>query len=147
LLVTSATDKFFDDGGNTFVQGTLANSIAAGTLFGSLSATGNALVIGNVVLTSGWGTSTVTSASGDSHRMRFTITVAGTPAAGPVVTVTFPTAYPFIAPASCGIQQVGGTFTLTNPAVGIPTTTTVAITFTGTPVAAQVYTYDLSCGP
>jgi hypothetical protein len=147
FLNSTAGNAFFDDGGNTFANGGLANSIG-GAVFGSLSATGNVFAIGNVGLTSGWGTSTVSSAAGDSHRMKFTVNVTGTPAASPVITVTFPTVYPILAPASCSISQVAGNFgVVTNPSFGAPTTTQVAITFSGTPVATNSYTFDLSCGP
>lgn len=137
--------QLFDIGGNTFT-GTSANTIA-GSVFGSASITGTAQTTGNIALTSGWDTSTVTSASGDSHRMKFAISVTGVPGASPVITVTFPTSY-LVAPASCSIQEVSGTFgIITNPSFGAPTTTSVAITFSGTPIATNTYTFDLSCGP
>ncbi len=144
-VVTVSGSKVFDDGGNTFSGGTLFSG--AGALFGSDSITGTTQTTGNIALTSGWGTSTVTSASGDSHREKFAISVTGVPGASPVLTVTFPTAF-LVAPSSCSIQEVSGTFgIITNPSFAAPTTTSVAITFAGTPVATNTYTFELSCGP
>jgi hypothetical protein len=98
----------------------------------------------NIALTSGWSTSTVGTVSGFSQFERWIVTVAGTPAASPVITVTFPTAFP-TAPI-CQYEQEGGTFgVVTNPAI-TSTTTTATITFSGTPVAAQTYTMSLICG-
>lgn len=139
----SGTARFFDECDNS-ASGGAANIFPAGSVYGSCSIAGTALVAGNVALTSGWGTSTVTSASGNSQRGQFTIAATGTPGANPVVTVTFPN--PFFAAPSCTIVQIGGTFgVLTNAAVGIPTRTTVAVTFAGTAVAAQTYTLVLDC--
>lgn len=132
--------KVFDQGINTITN---TANMSGVTFFGSLSATGTTLVTGNIALTSGWGTSAKSAISGDSHAMNFTITAAGVPGASPVLDVTYPTAF-FQAP-SCTLTQVGGTFSvITAPA--ITTTATVAtITFAGTPVATQVYTFVLNC--
>lgn len=145
--INSTGTSVYDLGGNTSNDTAHLSTGASATFFGSSSATGVVPVVGNVVLTSGWGTSTVTSISGDSHRLRFAISVTGAPGAGPVLTVTFPSPF-YVAPASCGIQEVSGTFgIITNPSVGVPTATTVAVTFSGTPVATNTYTFDLACGP
>jgi len=135
---TVAGSSLFDDGGNVLPT---ANLIS-GNVFGSSSITGVAQTSGNIALTSGWSSSTVGTVSGDSQRHQWTVTVAGTPAASPVITDTFPT--PFLVAPRCTLQQVGGTFTLTNPAI-TATTTAATITFAGTPVAAQTYTYLLDC--
>ncbi len=139
LVVNDGT--FVDLGGNSFNNGT---TIVAGHWYNSESITGTTQTTGNVALTSGWSTSTVTAASGNSQREQFTITAAGTPSASPVVTVTFPTGF-LIGPI-CTITQDAGTFgILTNPSVAAPSTTAVAITFAGTPVATQTYTFVLDC--
>lgn len=148
ILTSSATDKFFDDGGNAFTAGGAADSIS-GPVFGTLSATGTALTTGNIGLTSGWGTSSVASVAtgSDSHRGRFTITGAAG-AASPTLTLTFPTPYPLIAPASCTlIFDSAGAFTdFTNVSAGTPTKTSVLFTFTGTPTAVSIV-LDYQCGP
>lgn len=114
-----------------------------GSIFGSSSITGTACATGNWALTSGWGTSSIASvtAGGDSHRCQVVITGAAG-AAGPVLTWTFPKAY-LQAPGSCQISFNG---TLTGESTGVPTKTSVAFTFTGTP-SAQTYNLDASCGP
>ena len=112
-------------------------------VFGSLSVTGTSQVAGNIALTSGWSTSTVGTVSGASQQMQWTVTVAGTPAANPVITVTFPTA--FLQAPLCQYQQEGGTFgVVTNPSI-TTTATAATLTFAGTPVAAQTYKMTLFC--
>jgi hypothetical protein len=132
---------FKDLGGNSFTNG-IVNSVAA-PIYGSASITGATLATGGVGLTSGWSSSTVTAASGDSHSMTFTITLAGTPTTGAVATVTFPTAY-LAAPKSC-IQQSSGTQVLTSVAVGTPSTTAVTFTYTGTLTAANTIIENVIC--
>jgi|GEM_PF-5581781 len=127
-----------------------ANSITGGRLIGSASVSGvgneAGLATSNFALTSGWGSATLTSASGDSHFGTVKITEAGTPAASPVLTLTFPTKWA-VAPAGCQIQQTAGNFTLSNPITGTPTTSSVTFTWTGTPVATDTYTFVYRCGP
>jgi hypothetical protein len=133
--------KFFDYGGNVFNQ---TVSPFSGGFFGSQSVTGTACALGNWALTSGWGTSSITSvtAGGDSHRCQVVITGAAG-SVNPVLTWTFPTPYT-VAPGSCQISFSG---TLTGESTGAPTTTSVAFTFiNGTP-SAQTYRLDASCGP
>jgi hypothetical protein len=144
---SSTTNVFIDQCPNTITEsGSGVILAAAGTINGSASATGVPSATGNWGLTSGWGTSSVASASGDSHRTLVSITGAAG-SAGPVLTWTFPKAYPIVAPKSCTLIQVGGTFgILTKPVVGTPTLTSVTFTFSGTP-AANTYTFDASCGP
>lgn len=130
--------RIFDFGAND-------NPTISGTVsvFGSATITGTSQVAGNIALTSGWSTSTVGTVSGASQRMQWTVTVAGTPAANPVITVTFPNAF-FQAPL-CQYQQEGGTFgVVTNPTI-TETATTATLTFAGTPVAAQTYVMNLAC--
>lgn len=134
----SAAPAIFDRGNNV-----LPTIPADAKLFGSLSVTGTSQVAGNIALTSGWSTSTVGTVSGASQRMQWTVTVAGTPAANPVITVTFPTA--FLQAPLCQYEQEGGTFgVVTNPTI-TETATTATLTFAGTPVAAQTYVMNLAC--
>lgn len=132
--------NYFDEGGNTIASPVTASSF---NVFGSASITGVLQTAGNIALTSGWSTSTVGTVSGTSQRMQWTVTVAGTPAANPVITVTFPTA--FLRAPLCQYQQEGGTFgVVTNPTI-TETATTATLTFAGTPVAAQTYVMNLAC--
>jgi hypothetical protein len=140
--------KIVDGGGNTIsADSNGALYAGAGVLMGSASITGTLQTTGNWGLTSGWGTSSVGTmvAGSDSHTQQATITAAGAPGAGPVLTITFPTAF-FVAPR-CSIMQVGGNFVateLTTPAIAT-TATTVAATFVGTPVAGHTYVLNVSC--
>jgi hypothetical protein len=147
LFTTAATDKVFDDCGNTYTAGAVGNTFA-GPLFGSCSITGTALTTGNVGLTSNWGTSSVASVAvgSDSHRGRFTITGAAG-VATPTLTLTFPTPF-LVAPASCTMTfDSAGAFTdFTNVTAGTPTTTSVVFTFTGTSTAVSIV-LDYQCGP
>lgn len=140
-----ANSRFFDQGGNSFIGGTVNLS---GTAFQSASATGTASSTANWATTSGWGTTSKNSAVGDSHRTVVSLTTTVSGSASPVLTWTFPTPYPLAAPSSCAVIQTGGTFgTLTNPVPSSLTTTSVAFTFSGTPTATQTYIFDVSCGP
>jgi hypothetical protein len=142
ILTSSATDKFFDDGGNSYTAGGAANAIS-GPFFGpTASATGSVCATGNFALTSGWGTSSITSvaANGDTRGCHVTITGAAG-AASPVLTWTYPTA-PIVAPSSCHLSGASGT--LTGVSTGTPGATNVAYTFTGTP-SAQTYVFDVGC--
>jgi hypothetical protein len=146
-VIYQGNGVIYDDCGNSLVNGHIPYLLAAGYLAGSCSATGTALVTANVALTSGWGTSTVSAPAGASHAGVFTVTTGGVPGASPVVTLTFPTPF-WVPPASCTLLQIGGTFgTITNPSTGTPTISSVAWTFSGTPIATQVYTFSYQCGP
>lgn len=139
------TCKLYDNGGNTFTAPIFANTVA-NTVFGSNSITGTALATSNIGLTSGWATSSVATAVGDSHSGRFTITGAvGSPT--PTLTLTFPTAY-YVAPASCQLIETGANdiATLTNPISASASTTSVVFTLTGTPTTVT-YQFDYKCGP
>lgn len=132
--------NYFDLGGNTILSPITASPFS---VFGSASITGTAQVAANIALTSGWSTSTVGTVSGASQQGQWTVTAAGTPAASPVITVTFPNA--FLRAPICLYQQVGGTFgVVTNPAI-TTTATAATLIFAGTPVASQTYTMTLSC--
>ncbi len=141
-LKTTAGASIIDGGGNTFT-GAVANS---GNIFGSGSITGTNQTSGNIALTSGWGTANVNTivAGSDSHKATWTVSItAGVPAASPVITYTFPTAF-LVAPF-CTLQQEGGSiFRLSNPVI-TETTTIVTITWTGTPVVADNYIFTMVC--
>jgi len=144
-----AVVTIYDQCGNSFSGGTIfTNTANAGNVEGTCSAGGTKLATSNVGLTSGWGTSSVASVApfSNSHRGRFTITgAAGSPS--PTLTLTFPTAYPLIAPASCNLyENTTDIATLTSVASGTPTLTNVVFTFAGTPGAAT-YIFDYECGP
>jgi hypothetical protein len=140
----------FDDCGNIFKKvGTETYYFSSGgVLFGSCSITGLAPIAANYALTSGWGTSSVGTITGDARHSQFTITTTVTGSASPVLTYTFPTenGLPgFLIAPSCTLIQDGGTFsTLSNPSHVI-TATTDTITFTGTPTASQSYTFVEDC--
>lgn len=117
-----------------------------GTYF--VSNQGTALVIGNVAVSAGWGTTAaVTSPSGFNQHFRFTITASGTgQAANPTVTVTLPNALP-AATTSCTLQQTGGTGAFTMMLQTSLSATAPIFTLQGTPTAAATYIYDGVCGP
>lgn len=142
LFNIGAADSIFDDGGNTFINGPVANVIT-GKAFGfTRSASGTGCATGNFALTSGWGTSSVASVAANGNILGCHVTVTGAAGgAGPVLTWTYPAA-PVIAPASCHLSGPSGT--LTGVSSGTPGATTVAYTFTGTP-SAQTYNFDVGC--
>jgi hypothetical protein len=129
-LDTTAGNNFFDDGGNTFTNGSQANAIG-GNVFGTLSSIGSVPVTGNFSITNAAFTSEVGS---DEKHFTLTVTNAG---GGGIVTIvyTFPAAFPFVAPGSCHALQIGGT----QPSLIFNTTTgpsTTAVTFTSTVAGA-----------
>ena len=139
FYLTSGTLNFFDQGGNTFA-GTIGSGFKP---FGTASITGTAFTTSSFALTTGWGSSSKASGAGDSQSFNFVITGASG-SSGPVVTVTFPTAY-LAAPNQCTITQTSGTFgVLTNPAIGSLTSTGFTITWAGTP-AANTYGFSGYC--
>lgn len=126
-----------DGGGNLFT--TAAGSTpysGTGVLYGALSITGAPQVSGNIGLTSGWGTGAAVSAvSGNTRLFKFTVTVGTTPGASPVLTLTFPTKF-LVAPI-CRAGQTGGNNPWQNMIVGAVTTSSVVVTWNGTPVAGD----------
>lgn len=113
----------FDDCGNS-----LGSYSGGGGFFGSCSASGTTQITGNIALTSGWDTSSVTAASGNSQREQFTITLAGTPFGPGVITVTFPT--PFFAAPLCALADVGGTAASVPSSIVNGTISTTSAAFT-----------------
>lgn len=161
FFLTDTGNKVYDLGGNGIVApifGTGLGSISQ--IFGDASITGTAAVATNVTPSTGWGTTGaagngVTATSGGTKHMRFTITATGTPGANPTITVTFPLtagtkfASGFFVVPICTIRQVGGTGAQPTQPFDVPSPTvtgTGAITWTGTPVAASTYIFDLACG-
>jgi hypothetical protein len=146
-VLNNSTGKFFDDCAIAFI-GAKAFVNQGGSVFGTCSATGIASAVKDWALTSGWGTTSVTSAAGDSHRTLLTLTTAAGGSASPVLTWIFPQAYPTVAPVSCVLTLVGGTGSgLTPPFVpSTPSKTSVAWTLGGTP-GKGTYIFDANCGP
>lgn len=147
LFNTGATDKVFDDCGNTFANGTVANAIGGG-FFGNCSVTGTALTAGAIVPSANWGTSAAVSAPfGATTDIGFTLT-NGSAAVGasPTLTYTFPTPY-LVRPNYCIIQQTGGTQAqiVNEWSVGTPTTTSVVFTYNATPTVNLTEFIAVSC--
>ena len=143
LFADTATGKIFDDGGNSIGGGTLFGGI--GELFGDSSITGSPLVTSNIVLTSGWDTSTKTGISGATKSGKFEIDAAGTPTLNPVITLTFPVSFWAVPSGGCKMQQIGGTGVLLDVTTGTVTATTAPFTVQGTPVAGLTYIYSFTC--
>jgi hypothetical protein len=145
--VGGATNIISDEGGNTFTAG------GAGTITGCQVANSNSasgtitLTSTQVGLTSGWGTSSFGSGTGDAHKGHFTVTGAAG-SASPTLTLTYPHAYPLVAPASCLLFETAADITggLSSVVSGTPGLSSVVFTFTGTPTAVT-YTFDYECGP
>jgi hypothetical protein len=139
FYISSGGINLYDACGNTF-SGLVSSGLVT---FGNCSITGTAFSTSSFVLTSGWGSSTKASATGDSQSFNFVITGASG-SSGPIVTVTFPTAY-LAAPNQCTITQTSGTFgVLTNPVIGSLSATGFTITWSGTP-AANTYGFSGYC--
>jgi hypothetical protein len=143
LFTTSAAgNNIYDDGGNTFVQGGAANSITAGTWFGSGSVTGVAQTAANITPTSGFGTGCATAGqcisaiTGASQLEQFTVTYGTGPTSPQVITIVFPT--PFQVVPICSMSDVGGTNAFPTSIVTTTCTATGAsFTITNTPVATS----------
>jgi hypothetical protein len=134
--------NYYDTPGVTVSGGTIGgtfNQFSSGYVMN-----GTGCATGNFALTSGWGTSTVASASGTSQYCHMTITGAAG-AAGPVLTWTFPHAF-IVAPTSCQLTGAGTDASLTTVRLTSLSATAAGFTFTGTPTAVT-YTFDISCGP
>lgn len=134
-------------------------TIAAPTLSGTAISSGvfqtkrlnihgaTALVAGDIVLSSGWGTSpTLTISRGVDQAAAITITAKATVAANPTVTLTFHdgtfTQIPIVIPARTDVAATAGAPTATVSNEWVVTSisaTVVTFTFLGTPVANSVY--------
>jgi hypothetical protein len=103
---------------------------------------GGTLAGGSFALHANWGdAASVGTITGTGQRGRFTVTSSGSSqGANPTVTITFPDgAWPSAPHAVVG--RAGGD-QLTVADTWSTTTTTLVITFNGTPVAAQTYVYE-----
>lgn len=136
--------------------GVLGNTNTISATTGTFSSTvtayrytagGTALSSGNFSLTAGgggtWGAgSSIGSVSGTDQGFTATVTTAGTPAANPILTLTFAdgpwSSQPF---ATCG-AWINGTNLIAN--VATTTTSTLALQFVGTPTTALSYTITCS---
>lgn len=116
------------------------------TFKSQLSAGGTKQIPANIAYTSNWGTSpgavTVTGNS-DSNYEQFTLTTGTTAGANPVFTVTFPTAFQ-VTPI-CSARQVGGTQAVSTITTGVPTTTAVPFTWSGTPGNGNTLVIQVTC--
>lgn len=147
LLQITAGNRFYDDGGNQFSNGTQANGIPIGTFFGSLSSNNALVTAAKTVLSAGWGNgpATSTALSGGDAPIQFTITNTGAgQGASPTITYTFPTPY-FVTPFSCTALQTGGTNATGTFATSSLTTTGVVFTFSLTPTAAATEIVQVTC--
>ncbi len=145
LLQISAGNKFFEDGGNTLTNGTVANGIPAGTFFGGKSACEVAQVAGNFADGAGLGTSTFGTVSGNGCYGQVTVTYAGTLATPATWTMTFPRTF-FVTP-SCTVTDIGGTNPFPTQIVSSATTTTLTttMTFAAAPVATNTDIFVWNC--
>lgn len=138
-----SSSRLFDQGGNSgFANG--GGVSVSGAVYGSLSSTGTTTGAGNWALTSGWSSSTISAAGGNSLRSYVEVTVAGTPSANPVLTLTFPVRF-VVAPV-CVATDVGGTNAiLAATTVGATSATAVPITIVGTPGAGNTIWIAVDC--
>lgn len=102
---------------------------------------GTGLAGGNFALSGGFGsTASVSLISGKDQRFRFRVTSSGTgQGASPTITLTFADGAWEVAPYAVVSREGGDQPTITN--LITTTTTTLTITFNGTPVAGQVYDF------
>lgn len=102
----------------------------------------------DVAISAGWGTTATKSVIADSsdRRMRIQVASAGTgQGADPTITITFKQSFskaPFAVASRADVAAAAGDFRVTGR-----TTTTLTLTFKGTPVAAQTYLVDLIVEP
>lgn len=136
-VATTSNIAFQSSSNGYFQTGLVIGDTTTPTESGSLDLSriyatkGTAATTGNVVLTSGWGTSTVTSmdTGSTSTRMRFTITHTSGASATQTTTVTYPTAW---ISAPFGIAaRTGGTTDAALHVIECSTTTTAATIKTG----------------
>jgi hypothetical protein len=134
-----ADSGYVDVYGQSFVGSGATASFIGGRL---RLTTGTALVAGDFALSSGFGsTASVGTISGNDTHARFTVTSAGTgQGANPTVTLTFSDGAMASAPFAI-VSRNGGDQADVLP-TWTTTTTTLVITFPGTPVAAETYTFE-----
>ena len=105
--------------------------------------TGTGLLAGDFALSAGFGTTaSVANITGTDARCRFTVTSAGTgQGADPTITITFTDGAYTVAPFASVQRIAGSQLTVVN--TWTMTTTTIVITFNGTPIDTQTYRYEL----
>jgi hypothetical protein len=144
---SSATNRFFDDCGNTYKGSYLQTGGTGNNVYnGGCSITGTILTTAKVVLSAGWGTTAaVTAPTGATSPVTFTVTNSGTTqGASPTITYTFPTPY-LQPPLFCTATQVGGTNAIGTFSAGTPTGTSVVFTYSLTPTASDTEFVQVSC--
>lgn len=145
--LTISAGAFTDLGGNYTTTGTPWTNgtltITGGNVFGTDSVTGVAQTAANITATGFGASATVTAVSGNTKRIQFTVTAAGTPTSSPTIAIAFPT--PFAVAPIASIEQTAGTpAELTNPVQSVAAAAGgVTFQFTGTPVAGHSYTFVL----
>lgn len=129
----------FENGSGTEVAGIAVTGDATTR---RLLSSGTALVTGDVALSAGWGTTATAAVTGTDSAGTITVTSAGTgQAANPTITLTFHDGAWAAAPVSVANWNTGGTGTGLNPFVS-DTTTTMVLTYPGTPAAASTYKFN-----
>lgn len=104
---------------------------------------GTSITSGDIGLSGGWGnTASVGSVSGDDSHMEFTVTSAGTgQGANPTITITFKDGTWTTAPFVHAIRNGGAQATVTQD--WTTSATQAVITWRGTPVAAETFTFSV----
>lgn len=145
-IFTDGTGQFFDDCGNTITGTITVGSNAA--IVGNCSVDTTALAVGNVVPSANWGTAAAISAPfGQTRDVSFTLT-NGNAAVGanPTLVYTFPKQF-LVRPNYCIVQQTGGTQAqiVNEWTVGVPSATSVTITYNATPTINLTEIIAISC--
>lgn len=104
---------------------------------------------GAITISGGWGVgSAVSAANGCDEHLSFTVTAAGTPAANPTITITFKDgAFPTNFPISiCSRNDTSSPAPSAALLTWVDTTTTLTLTFNGTPSAGVAYAFFCHTG-
>lgn len=103
---------------------------------------GTSLVAGDFSLSAGWGsTASISAVSGTDARFRITVTSAGSgQGANPTITLTFKDGSWTNAPFAAFTRNGGSQLSITQD--WTTTATTLVVTWRGTPVAAETYTFE-----
>ena len=114
------------------------------TFTGRITKTGTALIAGDFALSAGWGTTaSVGTIVGNDQRCSFIVTSTGTgQAANPTITLTFTDGAWPVAPIAVACRTTGSQITV-QPTVTSTSTTTLVLTFQGTPVAAETFGFSV----
>jgi hypothetical protein len=141
--------SFFDLGGNTITGATPVCHSGPDNVFGSASVGGTLLTTRNlsVPALNGWGTGAavaISAPNSDSLHSQFTITTGRRPSANPTVTITPPKSF-FVAQPLCIASQTGGTGAPQFLTVGTTSSTSIPLTWHGTPSNGSTYTITVNC--